>query len=95
MGMDSYKYEETLGILVNMAKVKLAMNNHKGNIEELPYSDISELLAGEVTEFCEAIDEEAYFGIIEEGADIMNFLLAAIHKATKTYRERKNVPKSS
>jgi len=90
MGMSQHKYDETLEILTNMAKVKLAMNNHKGNIEDLPYAELSKCLEGEVAELNEAMLDKTYMAVIEEGADVLNFLLAAVHKATMAYRTRKD-----
>lgn len=80
------KYADTRSVIENMASVKLAMNSHKGNIEDMDVSKIRSLLSDEVTELFEA---EEMLHVIEEAADVYNFLLALVHKKVTEYRERK------
>ena len=80
------KYADTHAIIENMARVKLAMNSHKGNIEDMGELEILNLMKAEMDELVEA---ESLIHIIEEAADVYNFLLALVHKKTTEYRERK------
>jgi hypothetical protein len=80
------KYDDTIVVIQNMARVKLAMNSHKGAIEDMDDSKIMALLRGEVNELDEA---EGMLDTIEEAADVYNFLMALVHKKIEAYRERK------
>lgn len=80
------KYADTRSVIENMASVKLAMNSHKGNIEDMGVSEIRNLLSEEVSELFEAED---MLHVIEEAADVYNFLLALTHKKIEEYRNRK------
>jgi len=84
------KYDETIEILANMSKVKMAMNAHKGDIEKCDPMHIYNMLLEEVNEVGEAIGEENLMHIIEEAADAMNFLVALTHQQIEKYRTRKN-----
>lgn len=80
------KYADTRSVIENMAKVKMAMNSHKGNIEDMDVSKIRSLLSEEISELFEAED---MLHVIEEAADVHNFLLALVHKKVEEYRSRK------
>ena len=79
-------YSDTKVIIENMAGAKLVMNSHKGNIEDLSEEQIIRLLKCEVGELEEASD---LMHIIEEAADVYNFLMAIVHKKVLEYRGRK------
>ena len=83
------KYEDVFEIIKHMAEVKMAMNSHKGQIEEAKPEDILKMLNGEVTELAEAVEEGNLLHIIEEAADVHNFLVAIVQQATTRYRNRK------
>ncbi len=87
------KYDKTYDIVVHMAKVKMLMNEHKGDIEDTNTDVLIELAKGELDELHEAIrsNEEAdnYVHVIEEVADVLNFAIAAAHNAIEGYRSRK------
>ncbi len=88
----SSKYDETYDIVISMAKTKMMMNAHKGNIEDLSPSQLCSLGAVEFKELFEAIeDKSSQTHIIEEVADVLNFAVAAAYKAIEEYRSRKNV----
>lgn len=80
------KYADTRSVIENMAKVKMAMNSHKGDIEDSSVNEIRAMLSDEITELFEA---EEIIHVIEEAADVQNFLLALVHKKIKEYRNRK------
>ena len=85
------KYDETIEVISNMAKVKMAMNSHKANIEDKPAGQILSFMRGEVDELQNAIgNEKDLMHIIEEAADVMNFLVALTHQQIEKYRTRKN-----
>ena len=83
------KYEETKKILNDMASVKMAMNSHKGNIEDKPDTGILAMLRGEVAELREAVAKGDLMDILQEAADVQNFLLAIVHQQIQQYRGRK------
>lgn len=84
------KYDETIEVISNMAKVKMTMNAHKGNIEDRPAGQILAFMRSEVDELQNEIGaEEDLMHIIEEAADVMNFLVALTHQQIEKYRTRK------
>lgn len=85
------RYDETFEITVNMAKVKMAMNSHKGNIEDCDPRQTITMAKEELDELLAAIEEGNYLNIIEEVADVLNFSIAASYNALQKYRGRKNV----
>ena len=83
-------YSETHQIINDMADVKMAMNSHKGKIEDCSPQSIIEMLRGEVDELEQAIKEgDDMMHIIEESADCLNFLVAITHQQIAKYRSRK------
>ncbi|REK56668.1 MAG: hypothetical protein DWQ49_09870 [Bacteroidetes bacterium] len=84
------KYADTLEVINKMAMVKMAMNNHKGKIEDLKSEMIISMMTSEIDELKEAVSNENILEIIEEAADIMNFLVGLIYKQIKLYRIRKD-----
>lgn len=83
------KYCETKRILNDMASVKMAMNSHKGNIEDKADTEILSMLKGEVSELREAVAKGDLMDILQEAADVQNFLLAIAHQQISKYRGRK------
>lgn len=86
------KYAEAREVINKMADVKMTMNAHKGNIEDLHPSEILALLRGEVNELDQAAStdsETELMHVIEEAADCQNFLLALVHQQIELYRGRK------
>jgi transcriptional/translational regulatory protein YebC/TACO1 len=86
--MKENKYTETVSILNDMASVKMAMNAHKGEIEDVHPSKIIELLRREVDELETAIDHKKFIDVVEEAADVQNFLVALVHQQIIKYRSR-------
>ena len=83
------KYDETHRIISNMAGVKMRMNSHKGEIENVSDEVLLQKMMGEIDELAEAIKEGNMIHIIEESADVFNFLVGITHKQIIKYRERK------
>ncbi len=83
------KYDETYEIVVTMAKIKMRMNAHKGDIEDAHYDELINMAKEELCELGEAIMGDSQVHIIEEAADVLNFTIAAAHKAIESYRTRK------
>lgn len=83
------KYIDTFDTLNHMAKVKMAMNQHKGSIEDCPPETILKMLKGEVEELEHAVLHKGTLDVLEESADVMNFLLALVHQQIGEYRRRK------
>lgn len=87
------KYNETYDLVVHVAKAKMIMNAHKGNIEEVDSGVLIQCVLSEVEELNLALNEPMdYFHIIEEVADVLNFAIAAAHTALNDYRCRKSAP---
>ena len=83
------KYDETHRVISNMAGVKMRMNSHKGNIEDVDPATIIKKLRDEVDELEEAVEKGEIMHIIEESADVFNFLVALAHQQIDKYRGRK------
>ncbi len=84
------KYDKTYEIVVHMAKVKMLMNEHKGNIEDISTRILITKAKEELDELYESLAGDDYVHIIEEVADVLNFAVAAAHNAINGYRKRKN-----
>ncbi len=86
----SENYNETYEVIVLMAKVKMKMNSHKGNIEDLSAEQLISSAKDELDELYDSIVRgKNQTHIIEEAADVLNYAVAAAHKAIKLYRGRK------
>ena len=72
-----------------MAAVKMGMNSHKGAIEDIAPGHLIRALVEEMDELESALCDENLMHVIEEAADIMNFLVATVHQQIHTYRSRK------
>ncbi len=84
------KYDDTYNAVMYMAKCKMIMNQHKGNIEDNSSDDLINMAKAELFELKDAIKAGDHTHIIEEVADILNFAIAAAHQAIDGYRGRKN-----
>jgi NTP pyrophosphatase (non-canonical NTP hydrolase) len=82
-------YEETKDLIAHMAAVKMRMNSHKALIEENSSEWLMQKLREEIEEFQQAIDGEGYMNILEEAADIHNYVMAIVHQQVHKYRNRK------
>lgn len=85
------RYQEAQDIINAMAQVKMTMNAHKGKIEDCDSDVIVSLLEDEAAELAAALKEDNLMHIIEEAADVQNFLLALVQQALVKYRTRKNI----
>lgn len=88
--MDS-KYSDAVEAINAMASVKMTMNSHKGAIEDTAPLTLMELLHDEVDELRQAVNvgDSELMHIIEEAADVQNFLIAIVHQQIQKYRTRK------
>lgn len=87
----SEQYRDAQEIINNMARVKMVMNAHKGQIEECATDLIVSCLKEETAELEEALQKGNLMHVIEEAADVQNFLLAIVQQALTQYRSRKNI----
>lgn len=88
-GVGMKRYREMWGIMEDMASVKLRMNAHKGNIEDLDVADLIARAREELDELQGAIEnEDGYLAILEECGDTLNFMTAAVLKTVRQYRRR-------
>jgi len=83
-------YEDTQEVVLAMARAKRAMNRHKGKIEDIDDHMLIALAKDELAELREAIDGDNLMHVIEEAADLFNFIMAVSHKKVIQYRGRKN-----
>ena len=85
------KYKDTYEVLVHMANTKMVMNSHKGNIENIPTNVLITKAIDELMELEQAISSGNTIHVIEEAADVTNFVVAAVHNAIQSYRGKRNV----
>ena len=85
----SDRYQEVKEVINNMAAVKMHMNAHKGDIEEVEEQQLLAKLYEEITELEQAIAKGDYMNVLEEAADMTNFLVAIVHRQVTKYRTRK------
>lgn len=83
-------YDDAHNVIRDMANVKMTMNSHKGVIEDLNPNVLMQSLRHEVKELAEALEEGNLLHIIEEAADVNNFLVALVQQQINKYRNRKN-----
>lgn len=84
-------FEEARDVINHMAHVKMVMNSHKGDIVEFA-TNINRLidqLQDETDELADAIRKDELISIIQEAADVQNYLLATVQSAINRYRSRK------
>ena len=83
-------YDDAHSVIRDMANVKMTMNSHKGVIEDVNQTALMQMLRHEVKELAEALEEGNLLHIIEEAADVNNFLVALVQQQINKYRNRKN-----
>lgn len=82
-------YDRALSVISNMSKVKMTMNDHKGSIERCTPTEIIDFAKVELEELHEAMEDQDQMHIIEEAADVLNFLIAAVEQSMNQYKNRK------
>jgi len=82
-------YDDAFEAIKLMAKTKMVLNYHKGDIANCSSTDLIEMVKGEVIELDNAVQDEEIVHVIEEAADVLNFLVALTHQQIKKYRSRK------
>ena len=84
------QYDDAFEAIKLVAKAKMVLNYHKGDIAKNSTIDIIKMLRDEVDELQNAIGNEGnLMHIIEEAADVHNFLVALVHQQIEKYRTRK------
>ena len=83
------KYDETLEIISHASRMKMALNSHKGAIENLDPATAAKLLQEEVEEMLAAIAADDHEKAIVEAGDAINFLVALAYNSIGKYRKRK------
>ena len=81
-------YDKTWEIVESMARTKLLMNDYKGRIEEVPPGKLLTLATKEIDELRVAVANNRYMDVIEETADVLNFVMAAAHQVIHVYRNK-------
>ena len=84
------QYNDAFEAIKLVAKAKMVMNYHKGDIADVEVDKLLGMLKEEVLELNEAVHEGNIMHIIEEAADIFNFLVALTHQQIEEYRTRKD-----
>lgn len=84
------KYAEAEAIIRDMARVKMTLNSHKGRIEDVDPRILIGRLKDEVEELEEAIKSKNIIDVLEEAADVQNYVLAVVQKQLDKYRSRKS-----
>lgn len=83
------KYEEAMQMIMDTARFKMALNSHKGSIENIDVPKLIELAKDELDEMLEAWNEKDDEKVVIEGGDTMNFVIGVCHQANARYRARK------
>lgn len=83
-------YKDAREAINSMADVKMTMNRHKGKIEDVYSGDLVKMMNDEINELVAAMDSNNLMHVIEEAADVQNFLIAIVHQKIAEYRRRKN-----
>ena len=83
------KYEETIDAICNASRLKMLINSHKGDIEQLDPKTAIGLAKGELDELLEAMEADNYEKAITECGDVMNFIISVGYNAIEGYRRRK------
>ena len=85
------QYNDAFEAIKLVAKAKMVMNYHKGDIAAVDVDKLLTMLSDEVDELTIAIGQDNIMHVIEEAADVFNFLVALTHKQIEEYRTRKSV----
>lgn len=83
------KYNEAMAIICDAARMKMALNAHKGDIELITAGQATLFMQAELKELLVAAEKEDYEQVIIECGDTMNFLISIAYNAINSYRRRK------
>ena len=86
------QYDDAFEAIKLVAKAKMVMNYHKGDIADIDRNRIIGMMKDEMEELESAISQKHLMNIIEEAADVYNFLVALVHQKIQEYRGRKQLP---
>ena len=86
------QYDDAFEAIKLVAKAKMVMNYHKGDIAAVDKITLVAMLGDEVDELRQALTEDNLMHVIEEAADVHNFLVALVHQQIEHYRGRKPQP---
>lgn len=86
---DHDRYDDAFEAIKLVAKAKMVMNYHKGDIASCPTDVLINSLSSEIAELQDAVAGEDIMHVIEEAADVFNFLVALTHQQIEKYRHRK------
>lgn len=84
------QYKDAVEAINAMAEVKMIMNRHKGRIEDVDADQLIKMMKDEVSELEASLKAGNLMHVIEEAADVQNFLVAVVHQKIEQYRRRKN-----
>lgn len=82
------EFNEVMQMICDAARLKMKMNNHKGNITDITYETAIGLAKEEMDEMWGKIIEEDFVGTVIEAGDVMNFLVSCVVNANRAYRNR-------
>ena len=83
------KYEETINAICNASRLKMIINSHQGDIEQIEAEEVVKLAKGELDELLTAFNEGNWEKAITECGDVMNFIISLGYNAIENYRRRK------
>lgn len=83
------KYNESMQVICDFARVKMTLNSHKGNIEGIDPLAAIKLARKELDELQEAVRLGNLEKTMVECGDVMNFLVSITYNAIERYRKRK------
>lgn len=80
------KYETEMEMIMNSARFKMQLNEHKGAIEEVNAGVLSGRAKAEIDEMMQAFEKEEWDQVVVEAGDTMNFLIGIVSQAMTKYR---------
>ncbi len=73
-------------MIMNSARFKMQLNQHKGEIEELHQMELARKAKMEIDEMMHAYDKGEWDQVVVEAGDVMNFLIGIVSQAMTNYR---------
>ncbi len=80
------KYEVEMEMIMNSARFKMQLNQHKGDIEDINRVELAVKARDEIDEMLRAFQDEKWDQVIVEAGDAMNFLIGIVSQAMTRYR---------
>ena len=80
------KYETEMEMILDSAKFKMALNQHKGAIEDIKPAELASMAKSEIDEMMKAWNTDEWDQVVVEAGDVMNFIIGIVSQAMTNYR---------